>query len=82
MYELLGMDHISDEKNEILIQVFGKGLAAYREQKWAPAVKQFRRVLRTYPNDGPSKLYIKRCLDFIENPPPDDWDGIYTFSAK
>ena len=82
LYELLSMDHISDEKKEMLIQVFGKGLAAYREQKWAPAVKQFRRILRTFPDDGPSKLYIKRCLDFIENPPPDDWDGIYTFSVK
>jgi adenylate cyclase len=35
-----------------------------------------------YEGDGTAKRYIARCRDYIERPPPPDWDGIFNLSRK
>ena len=30
----------------------------------------------------PSLIYIDRCNQFKENPPPEDWDGVFTLTSK
>jgi len=82
IFELRGMDSIPQIEQDYIIDVFTEGLMAYRERRWADALKAFRRVLRYFPSDGPSRVYTVRCLDFIENPPPLDWDGVYDFKTK
>ena len=34
------------------------------------------------PNDGPSQLYLERALYYQDNPPGDDWDGVWTLTEK
>lgn len=82
IYELLGMDSFSKVEEDLIVDVYTRGLNFYRQRRWYEAIKEFRKVLRLFPSDGPSIVYIKRCLDFIENPPPDDWEGIYEFKTK
>lgn len=82
IYELLGMDSFSRVEEDLIVDVYTRGLNFYRQRRWYEAIKEFRKVLRHFPSDGPSIVYIKRCLDFIENPPPDDWDGVYEFKTK
>lgn len=82
IYELRSMDTIPQIERDFIIDVFTDGLAAYRDCRWYDALREFRRVLRYFPSDGPAKVYTKRCLDFIENPPPTDWDGVYEFKSK
>ena len=82
IFELRGMDSIPQIEQDYIIEVFTEGLTAYRERRWSDALKAFRRVLRYFPSDGPSRVYTVRCLDFIENPPPLDWDGVYDFKTK
>jgi len=82
IYELLGIDRISDPEYELLVHVYSEALSAYRNANWYEALKGFRKILRYFPKDGPSNLYIKRCLDLMENPPREDWEAVYTFSTK
>ncbi len=82
IFELRGMNSIPQIEQDYIIDVFTEGLLAYRERRWADALKSFRRVLRYFPSDGPSRIYTIRCLDFIENCPPYDWDGVYDFKRK
>jgi hypothetical protein len=42
----------------------------------------FREALALDPQDGPSALYLERCEQFRQNPPGDDWDGIFTMRTK
>ncbi len=69
---------------EILERVerFHKGLAAYRAQKWEEASGVFHDLLLDYPDDGPAKVFISRCKQYIESPPPADWDGVYVMTTK
>ncbi len=82
IYELRSMEPLPDIEENLLIGVYERGLSYYKQRRWYDAMKEFKRVLRYFPSDGPSRVYIKRCLDFIENPPPDDWDGVYEFKSK
>jgi adenylate cyclase len=82
IFELRGMDSIPQIEQDYIVDIFEEGIGYYREKRWADALKTFRRVLRYFPTDGPSRIYTKRCLDFIENPPPNNWDGVYDFKTK
>ena len=31
---------------------------------------------------NPSLIYLERCKEFKETPPPKDWDGVYTLTSK
>jgi adenylate cyclase len=82
IFELRGMNSLPQIEQDYIIDVFSEGLRAYRERRWADALKGFRRVLRYFPSDGPSRIYTMRCLDYIENPPPHDWDGVFEMKTK
>ena len=30
----------------------------------------------------PSKVYYLRCKFYIDNPPPEDWDGVFVMTHK
>ena len=49
----------------------------YRERDFAGAITEFEKTLEMRPDDGPSKLYVDRCQHFIDEPPPNDWDGVW-----
>jgi len=82
IYELRGLEPLALIEQEYLIDIYTAGLLAYRNRQWAEALKAFRRVLRYFPTDGPSRVYTKRCLDFLEHPAPPQWDGVYEMKQK
>lgn len=82
IFELCSMEKLPAIEEDLLIGVYQQGLACYKKQDWYSALKEFKRVLRYFPSDGPSRVYVSRCLDFITTPPPADWDGVYEFKTK
>lgn len=65
-----------------MIEQYNKGLELYKQRKFKEAITYFEKALEIIPGDGPSKLYIERCKEYIANPPADDWDGVYVFTTK
>lgn len=57
---------------------FAAGLAAYRAQDWDKAEKQFAKL----PDDPPSKVYLQRIATLRDNPPAQNWDGVWVFETK
>jgi len=74
-------DGLSDARKKT-IELYHLGLAAYKERRWDDGIAQFNEALSHDPEDSPSKVYIERCQEFKINPPPDDWDGIFTMRTK
>ncbi len=72
---------ITREKEEVL-KYYNFGLTAYKQMKWDEAIKAFEMALKVDPADGPSNEYLKRCREFREDPPPEDWDGVYIMKTK
>lgn len=65
-----------------LLEHYNKGLALYRGRKFKEAIKSFKGVLGVKKDDGPAKLYIERCETLIKDPPPKNWDGVFTMTTK
>ncbi len=66
-------------------EVLGKfkdGLSAYRARKWDAAIRLFSDCLAINPNDKPSMIYVERARHLKENPPPDDWSGVWIMESK
>lgn len=74
MYELM-------IANTEILPRFEEGLARYRSQDFVAARAIFDDLIARYA-DGPSRLYAERCADYMEYPPPGDWDGVYTAKSK
>jgi adenylate cyclase len=54
----------------------------YESRDWSEAVKAFERFLLANPDDKLAAIYVQRCLAFIVNPPPTDWDGVQVYDSK
>ena len=82
VFELICRKDELDAKHTEYISIYNEGLALYREQKWDEAIIKFKMTLQLKENDGPSMLYIKRCSDCKNNPPPENWDGVFVMTSK
>lgn len=66
---------------EKMADLYQKGLEEYKGRNWNKAIDYFSKAYEIN-NDGTSSMYIERCQHFIEEPPSDDWDGVYVFKTK
>jgi adenylate cyclase len=53
------------------------GIHRYRARKFREALTYFKEAKELFSRDYIPILYIKRCIAFIKNPPPPDWDGAF-----
>ena len=84
VYELLGQKKQESEVDPMtlkILPIYAEALQLYRDREWLRARKGFQRGVEL-SDDYPSKLFVKRCNSLMQNPPQDDWDGIYTFDSK
>jgi adenylate cyclase len=79
------LDYHTDETFPEIIEAlarFRDGIQCYRQRKWPEAREAFSETLRLQPDDRLSQLYTDRCDHMRENPPPDDWDGVWVMQSK
>lgn len=72
---------ITDQMKQVL-DLYNQGIELYKDREFEKALERFRDALKVKADDTPSKLYESRCLEFIKNPPPADWDGVYIMKTK
>ncbi len=72
---------ISEEKRKVL-DLFAEGRRKYKLMDFSSARDLFAAALKIDPDDGPSKVYYARCRHYIDNPPPEDWDGVFVMQSK
>ena len=63
------------------MELFHRALYLYRSRNWDEAEKLFKHIYRTY-HDRASYVFIERINIFKTNPPPKDWDGVFTMKNK
>jgi adenylate cyclase len=62
------------------LTLFETGLAAFRRRQWQEAADAFSAILAQRSKDGPSSFYLKRCRQYLEQPPGPEWEAISSFS--
>jgi adenylate cyclase len=81
IYNLTGDKDLPDMQEEIVNQ-FNQAVNLYKKRKWGKAIHIFENITAMDPNLYAAEVYIERCLDLKKNPPPRDWDGVYTMTTK
>lgn len=82
VYEVLGRTGDLDRTRAAFVASYERGLALYRSRRWTEAAALFEALKAEAPEDGPSSLYLRRSRTLLEQPPPDDWDGVYVAPQK
>ena len=83
VYESLG--HHTPEsfpKLSAVITAYEAGIDAYQRRDWVTALRRFGDALELAPSDRPSRIFIDRCRYYRENPPPEDWNGVWIMDEK
>jgi adenylate cyclase len=81
VYEVLDERGKTDPELLAAAKRFEEGLALYRARDFAGALAVFEEILARRP-DGPSDTYVERCKQFLAEPPPPDWDGVWRMKEK
>jgi len=91
MYEPTGFKNDLTQETQDCLDCFQQGIDKYLLQDWKGALKMFEKAKDLEPNkpgvtpgvkDNPSMILIDRCQVMKDNPPGDDWDGVYVMTSK
>ena len=82
VFELLGRSGQVAPARLQLRDEFEFGLQCYRNRDWSGAKIHFDACLTLDPTDGPSKLFVSRLAHFCDQPPTENWDGVWTLHEK
>lgn len=83
VYELISLKEDSIDKNFMeCCNLYHDGLNFYRERKFDEAIDKFKKAVEIHPEDYPSKMYLKRCQELKQNPPDENWDGVFIMKTK
>lgn len=81
IYELIAEGKAAPHILE-MVKNFGEGYEHYHRKQFDKAITLFNRAVQAHSEDETSKIYIERCQEFIQEPPPSDWDGVYVMKTK
>ena len=82
VFEILDADRLPGIHAGPALRAYDEGIELYRERDWLGAAAKFQEALRLSPDDGPGSVYLKRCEELMDDPPPVDWDGVYVMTRK
>ncbi len=80
IYELLGSKGSVDPVKLRWRDSFEETLGLYQHKQFEEALERFQ-VLAD-EGDAVSGVFARRCRGFIEEPPPDDWNGVWIMKRK
>ena len=82
VFELLAPKGELPQNVLTLLQQYTEAMELYHNRKFAEALAKFTDILKTFPEDGPSKLYRQRCEVLRDFPPKPDWNGVFEMGSK
>ena len=75
------LDHHTDEsfpRRAEVLEAYAEGLRLYRGRDWTRAASRFRAASLANPDDKPSHVFWERCRQYVEAPPSESWDGVWS----
>lgn len=67
----------------VQIERYHRGREFYLDRKFTKAMGEFGSILEDIDrNDKAAQVQLKRCQHWLETPPGDDWDGVWSLTEK
>lgn len=83
IYELIGeVDTPLNDATQKSLELYAAGRKAYINRDFAKAITYFEEARQLKPRDQPILIHLERSKNYLDNPPPDFWDGVHTMTTK
>ena len=83
VYEVLGFAGEKEAEEKLKkLEAYLSGYEEYIKKNFNAAMKYFDEAIQLNPNDRPSWTHLERCQYYLENPPEEDWNGVFEFKTK
>ena len=83
IYELIGeIDMPLNEITKKSLDFYAAGRKAYINRDFSRAITYFEEARQLKPRDQPVLLHLERSKNYLDNPPPDFWDGVHIMTTK
>ncbi len=83
IYELIGLKGGVDENIQKAAETYEEAFELYRKRMWSDAISLFEKSVEMKKRpDKAVDMLIHRCELYREEPPPGDWDGVFTRTHK
>lgn len=78
VYELVGREGEVSEDVLVTVADYEAAFSLYQRRAFAEASQRLER----HPDDPPSRVLLQRCRGYLNQPPPDSWDGSFLLTSK
>ncbi len=83
IYELIGeVDIPLNDATRRLLDCYEAGRHAYINRDFRKALTYFYDAYQIKPSDQAVLAHLERSKNYLENPPPEAWDGVHTMTTK
>jgi len=87
VFELLGLidgpeEYRVDPADAKLVRDWNEVYEVYASQDWLRTLDALEAFAAEHPEDVVAGIYLDRVIEFLLEPPPDNWGGIIRFSKK
>jgi adenylate cyclase len=82
IYEPMGVKTKVSRQMKDELKVYSQARKYYRDQQWDLAELQFINLQNMSPMMKLYSVYLDRIHFFRQNPPGDNWDGVFTYKTK
>ena len=82
IFEPLGLAAEVTQATQDEAKMFHQALRMYRKQEWDKAELQLFNLLKMSPGSKLYEVYAERVVYFRNNPPGENWDGVFVFKTK
>ena len=82
IYEVLDAEALGKLKAKNSWSFSPAAQTAYKQRDWRAAGQAFEQVLDRWPDDGPARIFLRRCEEYLAEGPEADWDGVYVMKHK
>ena len=83
IYELIGDVNMPlNDATKRFLTSYEAGRTAYINRDFRKALADFHEAHSIKPNDQAVIIHLERSRNYLDNPPPEIWDGVHTMMSK
>lgn len=82
IHEPLCLASLLTDSLRIELDHYHAALELYFSGKWEAAHAEFKILCEKHPHTRLYHLYLQRTENYLETPPPDNWNGVYVHTSK
>ena len=82
LYEVICLMERASMPQKEFARDYEEALNAYMAKRFVEATTIIKTLYSRRPKDVPTSILDERCQIFLQDPPPDNWDGVWTFTKK